>query len=251
VTWAAEAAIRWSARLAVRRIDLQTEGLENLPRQGPVLLAARHYHHFWDGCALLAAVPRPMHVVVTLDWMTSPFGRSVMARLCHAVDWPVVERTALPAGERHGASGWERSGANGAIRQRVPLRAALELLRRSRVLLIFPEAYPTVDPHGTPKTHDDEFLPFRPGVLRLAALSERETGVPVPIVPVGLEYQHGPRWSLRMRFGEPRWFEHGRDRVVQRQELEADVRRLSGLQTAAALPEGFALANGPWRGGAS
>lgn len=245
MTRIAEESIRWSARLAVQRIDLQSEGLEHLPRNGPVLLAARHYHHFWDGCALLAVVPRPMHVVVTLDWMTSPFARRVMTRLCQIVEWPVVERIGSPVTDRDEG---ELAAANGAMRQRAPVRSALELLGRGRALLIFPEAYPTLDPHGTPKTRDDEFLPFRPGVLHLAALSERATGVRVPIVPVGLEYQREPRWSLRMRFGVPHWYEHGHDRITQLRTLEDDVRRLSGLQATAAAHEDFAMANGRWQG---
>jgi putative membrane protein len=250
VTWVAEEAIRWSARMAVQRIDLRSEGLENLPRHGPVLLAARHYHHFWDGCALLAAVPRPLHVVVTLDWMTSSSGRRVMTRLCQAVDWPVVERTASPSGVSREASAPASSRTNRAISQRAPVRSTLDLLGRNRAVLIFPEAYPTIDPHGTPKTREDEFLPFRPGVLHLAVLSARETGVRVPIVPVGLNYQRSPRWSLRMRFGEPHWYEHGRDRSAQLRNLEEAVRRLSGITARAAHPEDFALTTGWWPTGA-
>lgn len=250
VTWVTEEAIRWSARLAVQWIELEVEGLEQLPRQESVILAARHYHHFWDGCALLAVVPRPMHVVVTLDWMTSPLGRGVMDHLCRVVDWPVVGRSA-PSRDIHAALADGSLAMGDALRQREPLQEALDLLAKGRALLIFPEAYPTLDPHGTPKTRNDELLPFRPGVLHLAALTERASGSRVPIVPVGLEYRRGPRWSLRVRFGEPRWYEPGRGRATQLRELEAEVRRLSGLPPAATLPEEYALADGRWRGGAN
>lgn len=136
-----------------------------------------------------------------------------------------------------------------ALRQRAPLQEALDVLQRDRVLLIFPEAYPTLDPHGTPKTSDDAFLPFRPGVLHLAALGERIMGHRVPIVPVGLEYRHGARWTLRIRVGQPRWYEQGRNRATQLRAIEADVRRLSGLPAAASSPAKVAAANGRWRGG--
>ena len=253
MTWIADEAIRWSSRLTVQRIDLQTVGLEHLPRQGPVLLAARHYHHFWDGCALLAVVPRPMQVVVTLDWMTSPLGRAMMERLCHAAGWPVVglNDPVLDARSRNGASERDQSAMSNALRQRQPLREALDLLRRDRALLIFPEAYPTLDPHGTPKTSDDALLPFRPGVLHLAALTERATGKRVPMVPVGLDYARGARWSLNIRLGEPRWYEPGRERTAQLQALEQDVRRLSGLPAGTGSQSDADLTTRRWRVSAS
>ena len=53
----ADHAIRGACRLAARRIDLRVEGLEHLPATGPAIIAARHFHHFYDGCALVAVVP--------------------------------------------------------------------------------------------------------------------------------------------------------------------------------------------------
>ena len=44
-------------------------GLEHIPTDGPVLLIARHYHHLFDGVVLLLSVPRPIHILVTLDWV--------------------------------------------------------------------------------------------------------------------------------------------------------------------------------------
>ena len=50
-------------------VEMAATGLEhNLPTDGPVLLVARHYHHLFDGVVLLASMPRPIHILVTLDW---------------------------------------------------------------------------------------------------------------------------------------------------------------------------------------
>ena len=70
--------IRVACRLLVQRIDLRVEGVEHIPASGPVVIAARHFHHLWDGCALIAASPRPLHVVVALDWLHQPVGRRLM-----------------------------------------------------------------------------------------------------------------------------------------------------------------------------
>ena len=78
--------------LAARRLDLRVEGLEHLPRRGPLLIASRHYHHLYDGCALLAVAPRPLHLLVALDWVTTRRDRRLMEWACRMVQWPAVLR---------------------------------------------------------------------------------------------------------------------------------------------------------------
>jgi putative membrane protein len=101
------------------------------------------------------------------------------------------------------------------------------LLRAGLPLLVFPEGYPNVDPSYTPKTDDDEFLPFRPGFIRFVALAERDGLTRVPIVPVGLEYRRGDRWRLTIRFGPPITFAPGVDKDERVLAIEEQVRRLS------------------------
>ena len=86
------------------------------------------------------------------------------------------------------------------------------------------------DPTWTPKTRDDEVLPFMPGVVRIASRAER-IGLAVPIVPVGLEYRPGARWDLTVRFGEPYRAPVRGGEADLLAELEHDVRVLSGLPT--------------------
>jgi putative membrane protein len=76
------------------------------------------------------------------------------------------------------------------------------------VLLIFPEGYPNIDPHPTPKSDLDAFLPFRPGFLRMAELAERDGHTHVAIVPAGLAYakaegRHRRHWRAVVRYGPP------------------------------------------------
>ena len=58
----------WARATVARRLDVEVEGLQHLPREGPLLIACRHVHHLYDGCLLLTAVPRPVHLLVALDW---------------------------------------------------------------------------------------------------------------------------------------------------------------------------------------
>jgi 1-acyl-sn-glycerol-3-phosphate acyltransferase len=232
-TGLAAGSIRAACRLAVRRIDLRVEGLQNVPTSGPVLIAARHFHHFFDGCALLAVVPRPLHVVVTLDWLRNPIGHLLLTAACHAAGWPVVPRPdhrgVLADGPAHLLFPSEVSRLRAAARQ------SAGLLRAGEALLVFPEGYPNIDPGCTPKTSDDAFLPFRPGFLRFVALAERDRLTRVALIPAGLEYSRDRRWSLTLRFGTTIAINYTVDLNEQVRGIEEQVRQLSGLPPPSAV----------------
>lgn len=182
--------------------DAAIEGLENLPQSGPVLIAARHYHHLIDGAVLLARLPRPVHIIVALDWVRNRSQRRRMERACRWARWPVIVR---PPAARVSAA---YRGRDGARVLRSGVRDALALLREGRVVVIFPEGYPAVDlpahAAGTPKRDDAGFLPFASGFRTIAARAARETATEVPIVPMGFGYTQTPAgWSVRARLGAP------------------------------------------------
>lgn len=186
------AAARW---LPERWLRVSTEGAANIPSAGPVLIAARHYHHFYDAVALLRAVPRPVHFVVTLDWVQSAPGRRIMIGLTGLAEWPVVART-VPGERRDPDHG---RAANSRLRG---IRHAVQLLADGSAVAIFPEGYPNIDPRFTPKGTADEFLPFQPGFARIAALARRRLRAPVPIIPAGLRFRQCPTPHMTVRFGD-------------------------------------------------
>ncbi len=216
-------ALRFAARMVVRRkLDLTVSGMKHLPEKGPVILAARHYHHLHDGCAVVAAIPRPVHILVGLDWVDNPVGRRVMDAACAAARWPVVlRRKALDA----------RLSSEELRALRVSMQESLELLQDGRILLVFPEGYPTIDPSYTPKSDDSEFLPFQSGVVRLASAAGAR-GVRTPIVPVGFHYTRGERWTVQMNIGEPVFVESRSEEPAVLEALNREVRRLSGMGDA-------------------
>ncbi len=215
--------LRAASKLVVRhRLDLQVEGIDLLPPSGPAIVAARHFHHLYDGCALLATIPRPLHILVALDWVQSRPGRLVMERTCRAAAWPVVFR-------RDAAATVDEADAVRALRR--ALGETLDLLENGKVVVIFPEGYPNIDPGYTPKGNESAFLPFQPGFVRLATLAARR-GLSVPIVPTGFSYRHERRWQATLRFGEPLVVEHrSREEAILR-EVECRVRCLSAPQSS-------------------
>lgn len=145
-----------------------------------------------------------------------------MMAACRAAGWPVVYRSnpinPVPEDE-----------ARALLRRAT--RETIDALRAGQIVIVFPEAYPNIDPGETPK-RGDEFLPFEPGVVRLAQIAARG-GIQVPILPVGFHYEQGDKWRVTMRFGPP--FDPGppaeTDRTLAR--IEKSVRELSGLAQAA------------------
>jgi putative membrane protein len=210
-----------SGMLARRKLDLTVEGAEHLPRRGPVIIAARHYHHLYDGVAMFATVRRPLHILVGLDWVRNPTGKAAMTALCRAAEWPVVMR-------RDGATPVDELQARRELRQ--ALVDSLAVLEKGHALLVFPEGYPNIDPGYTPKPDEHAFLPFQPGFARLATLAAAQ-GMPVPIVPAGFVYERGERWRVTLRFGAPVTITRRQEEPAARAAVEAEVRRLSGART--------------------
>ncbi len=211
-----------------RSMNLYVGGLRHLPRTGPAIVAARHYHHAFDGSALVHGLPRQPHLFVALDWTESAFARALMERACGLAEWPVAIRGERFAGQRDGgvAGAFERSEMQRYIRRSISYGA--ELLRRGKLLGIFPEGYPTIDPAGSPKLRDDEYLPFRPGLLAIAQRAERLGAGPIPIVPAGFAYRReGVRTRVTLRLGAPLREPTKRPRADVLAELEARVRALS------------------------
>lgn len=209
---------RWA--LHAQTASVHVEGIDNVPARGPVLVVARHFHHLLDGAVLVRYVPRPVHIVVGLDW-ADVTQRRWMERACRAVQWPIVLRRAT-LGQRNGYRPDELTRYT-----RTALRETTALLRAGRVVVAFPEGYPNVDPTFARKADDAAFLPFERGYQRIIALAESDGATRVAVVPLGFRYTRGAKWTIVARFGAPRF-------GAANAELEAAVRALSGPENGTA-----------------
>ncbi len=205
----------WSRRQSARALvkyglDLHVTGLDHVPERGPAILVARHYHHLYDAAAILASVEREVHVLIAVDWLAGGWRLPLMRRLAAAARWPIVWR-------RGAAWRFNREG----------YQASLQLLQEDRLLLVFPEGYPTVDPLGATREAQGALLAFDAGFLVLA----ERAACDLPLVPVGLSYakRAARGWSVSLRFGAPirhRVSGHaGRAAVLA--SLQSAVRQLS------------------------
>jgi 1-acyl-sn-glycerol-3-phosphate acyltransferase len=224
-------ATRLGARaFAAGRVAIAVTGLEHIPAAGPVLLVARHYHYVFDGVALLVSIPRPIHMLVTLDWVKNDYARRLLRLATAMVRWPVVLRSDAGRTRVTGARG-EKLVRAGAVRrhQRSALDDSVALLSEGRVLVVFPEGYPNIDRHYTPKTKPEEVLPFKGGFAAIAATAERRLGSPIAMVPCGFSYTRSASWAARLNIGEATYLADFGSRQMLVRYMERRVAELSQL----------------------
>jgi 1-acyl-sn-glycerol-3-phosphate acyltransferase len=171
------ALVRSLVGLFYRRVE--ASGLENIPREGPVLLVANHNNGLVDPMVVLRALSRPVVFVAKSTLWKIPVLRSILDLLGCV---PVVRKKDFLEGER--AAGPER---NEESLQR--LGAALDA---GCCVLIFPEG----------RSHSDPRLSeLRTGAARALLLSKRS---PV-VLPLGLWFSEKEtfRSDVLVKVGAP------------------------------------------------
>lgn len=159
--------------------SIQVQGMELVPREGPVLLVANHPNSLLDPAILVRLLPRPVHLGAKHTLFTGPL-RSILTAF-GAI--PLVR-----AQDEHRAM----------HRNLAALDRYETLLRECRIAAIFPEGLSQDDPRvATLKT----------GAARIALQAESSLNfqLSLRILPVGLQFE--PRRRFRAdafaRFGEP------------------------------------------------
>jgi putative membrane protein len=203
-----------------------------------VLIVARHFHHLYDGCVLLKSIPRPLHILVALDWVQRPWLRSVMERACTLATWPMLLRveqlnTGVGKQVEEGQGAYSRNEVKKYLRHAI--RDSVQLLRNGEVLVVFPEAYPNIDPAFTPKENDDAFLPFRQGFARIVEMAEKDGRTPVAIIPTGFTYIHNNEWYITLRFGPALSRDNYSNSAHLVQAVEQHVHALSNQTTSSTI----------------
>lgn len=226
--------MRLGARLATEKGALRAHGIEHVPATGPVVLAVRHYHHLLDGLGLLAQLDRPLHIMVGLDWIAGTGTRRILEGLARLCAWPVTLRSAedrlreaadcVPGGApAPSAFGDEEVQPY----QQRAFRQCVDLLGMGRMVAIFPEGYPLIDPHTPRKARTELLAPFKSGFARTAVAAARRHGHPVPVVPVGIRPDHRRDGHLDFVYGAGRRVTGATDVDALIADVEGDIALLS------------------------
>ena len=149
-------------------LDFHVEGLERIPRKGPLIVACNHIS-FWDPPLVGAHLPREMHFVAKAELFHNP----LFGALIRSYNSIPIQRGA---------------------QARAGLRGAEEVLSAGGAVLIFPE--------GT-RNKGGELLPPRAGVGRLAAVTR--TPVAPACITGSNQIRRSMRRQvpIRITFGSP------------------------------------------------
>jgi len=157
----------------------QAVGIENIPKDKPVLFAANHQNAFMDPVVIGIKLNKPLYYMVRADIFKKP----AMARLLWSINMMPIYR--------------QRDGGNTVKKNEAVFDKCFDLLHANKPILIFAEGN-----QGKQK----KLRPLQKGVFRIglgAAAKYKEDDV--NIIPVGLYYSDTVNMGAKMliNFGKP------------------------------------------------
>lgn len=192
-------------RLFYKKIYLSN--LDNLPKKGPVIIAANHPTAFLEPCILACFQSRPLHYLVRGDF----FKKSIYAFLLKSLHMLPIYRM------RDG--GYEKVKTNFSTFQK-----CFEALKAQKAIMILAEGR---------CIHEKRLRPIRKGTARIAlGTLEKYPDMPIPIVPVGVNYTYAEKARERVMidFGKPimvhdykELFEENKQKAIN--QLTDDLRK--------------------------
>lgn len=172
---------KWIVRTGLRLFfrTLHINGMQHIPKTGPVLLVANHPNAFLDALLIAAFMKRPIHFLARGDAFNNP----VLAAIFRTFNMLPVYRI---------SEGKENIGKNTET-----FDASHEVLKKQGVVLIFGEGW---------CVQNWDLRPLKKGSARITerAWNDPQTENMV-VVPIGLTYEHfdGGGKSVVMQLGEP------------------------------------------------
>ncbi|MFN8207782.1 MAG: 1-acyl-sn-glycerol-3-phosphate acyltransferase [Bacteroidales bacterium] len=156
----------------------EADGLNNIPKGDPVIMAANHQNALMDALAILFSLPGSIVFLARADI----FKNRTQEKILHRLKIMPVFRI--------------RDGAENLSKNDETFDAALQVLRDNHPLCLMPEGN-----HGDKR----RLRPLVKGIFRIAFQTQEELGESrkVRIVPVGVDYEHYQhiRKNLFVNFG--------------------------------------------------
>ncbi len=161
-------------------VDIQTSGRGNLPKTGPVILAANHPSSILDGILLTTQLSRPINYLAKSELFRFP----VLATLYRQLGAIPVYR-----------AGFSQQASQ---RNQEAFEKVFELLEKDGCVGIFPEG------RNSPR---HKVADLRPGTARMALGAEARNGyrLGLVIVPTGIHFENRELFlsAAKLRLGKP------------------------------------------------
>lgn len=154
------------------------EGVENIPKNKPILFAPTHSNSFLDALYIASTLEQGVYCLARGDAFRKPLANKILR---HFKVLPIFRQS-------------DKEG-NHIVKNEETFKACQELFRKKEWVLIFPEGY---------CTHQTEVMPLKKGFVTMAQRAWAE-GIDVQIVPVSLTYDSFTRWGKKcdVVFGKP------------------------------------------------
>ena len=174
--------VRPLARIALKTYfsKIYLNGLEKIPTDKPIILAANHPSAFLEPCILATTLPRPLHFMVRGDLFQKPIYSAMLMSL-HMIPMFRLKDT----------------GYKGLKNNFSTLNISYDLLNDKEQILILAE--------GTTK-HEKRLRPIQKGAARMAlGAIEKYPDLDVYIVPIGVNYTDilNYRSEVMLQIGDP------------------------------------------------
>lgn len=193
---------RWLHRMIHKRITVA--GLENIPKDKPVIFAPNHQNALMDAMAVLLTTKHQPTWLARADIFKNRF----VSRILYFLKMSPVYRI---------RDGKESLGKNDEV-----FDLSIRVLKNNKSLAVFPEAQ-----HSFKR----QSLPHKKAVPRIAFMAEEreEFNLDIHIIPVGLYYDHYYRFNreLMVNYGDP----------IQVKEFEDQYRENPGAANIALRKE--------------
>ncbi|MCG9879856.1 MAG: 1-acyl-sn-glycerol-3-phosphate acyltransferase [Bacteroidia bacterium] len=172
---------KWNTRLLshIYYKNIRVSGIENLPQEGPVLLAANHPNSFLDAVLIGAALPRDTHFLARGD----AFSNKTAAKVLGSLNMLPVYRLS--------------EGKENLNKNTETFDACQNILEKNEIVLIFAEGL-------SENNWDLRSLKKGPARIAKKAWNSDNDAQNLAIVPVGITYEHyqGEGKNILINFGK-------------------------------------------------
>lgn len=157
--------------------DVKVSGLENIPKDKPVILAAFHPNSFLDAMVLDCLIRKPVWSLARGDAFKKPWVRNLLHKLCMMPIYRISE------------------GKENLSKNDETFEQCAKVFRKGGQVLIFSEGL---------CTNQTQLLPLKKGTARLT-LQAWEDGLDVHVVPTAVNYSQYTSIGKKVaiNFGEP------------------------------------------------
>lgn len=165
--------VRFATKLYFGKIFVS--GIENLPKDRPIILASNHPTAFIEPCMLACYLPVRLHFLVRGDLFTKSW-----------LSWLLKGTNQIPIFR-------QKDGLDKVKKNLITQELILELFEENNALLMFPEAH----------THENLFLrPLKKGISRFAFMHPNSN---VQVVPIGVNFDRHVKFGSKVSIiiGEP------------------------------------------------